>query len=86
VKSASPARASQAYGEAASHWRRLLPVFDEVAQDEIGNTDKYGNGGNISDYLYNFMPVFRKPAVIYSFILHLSPHSPSHYLFLFYYL
>lgn len=28
-----------------------IPVFDEVAQDEIGNTDKCGNGGNISNYL-----------------------------------
>jgi hypothetical protein len=52
-----------------------LPVFDEVAQDEIGNTDKYGNGGNISKCLKDYKRVFIKPAVIYySFFLHQFPH------------
>jgi hypothetical protein len=42
-----------------------LPVFDEVAQDEIGNSDKSGNGGNISKCLKDYKQVFIKPAVIY---------------------
>jgi hypothetical protein len=51
-----------------------LPVFDEVAQDEIGNTDEHGNRGNIADYLHDIMRVLVKPAAICaSFFLHPFP-------------